>query len=197
MLQYYTEIETTRKQVDPLYRRLYNRYCTKYGKCFVSDSIIIDDVLLSFLAKKYSLLNFEYDSILVTFHNFTRYFLCYQYVFIFTNGEAYLKTIYCNNYLMNIDTSTREILVKHVYDFFINKNKPIIINKKIRDKNEWYESDFPSIKIECYKKRKRVLLSYTNLEDGRYDLTFSKDFIIFRDLILIMVKEYDKRISNR
>ena len=47
------------------------------------------------------------------------------------------------------------------------------------------------------QKRKRVLLSYTNLEDGRYDLTFSKDFIIFRDLILIMVKEYDKRISNR
>ena len=127
-----------------------------YGKCFVSDSIIIDDVLLSFLEKKYSLLNFEYDSILVTFHNFTRYFLCYQYVFIFTNGEAYLKTIHCNNYLMNIDTSTREILVKHVYDFFINKNKPIIINKKIRDKNEWYESDFPSIKIECYKKRETV-----------------------------------------
>ena len=98
---------------------------------------------------------------------------------------------------MNIDSSTREILVKYVYDFYINKTKPIIINKKLRDNDEWYESDFPSIKIECYKKKKIVLWLYTFLEDGRYNLEFSEDFIKFRDLILKTVKDYDKRISNR
>ena len=78
----------------------------------------------------------------------------------------------------------------------MNKTTPIIEKKKKYDTDEHSEYDIPTFHVECYKKEKLVLSSFTPLENGDYELVFNPKFITFKNMVLSMVKKYDEYVEN-
>ena len=141
----------------------------------------------------------DIDSIIVIYWNAwgNNY---YEYTFSYSlmTGEILVYVDYkesCPKYC--IDSSEQiDLFISSINDFYLNKTTPIIEKKKKYDTDEHSEYDIPTFHVECYKKEKLVLSSFTPLENGDYELVFNPKFIKFKNMVLSMVKKYDEYVEN-